>query len=78
MYQDKTLTCKDCGQEFVFTAGEQEFYVWRSDPRAFHPEERPTHLLQRVLCFPPCFPLLIDEISPAPKGAGLFYSQEIA
>ena len=24
MYQDKTLTCKDCGQEFVFTAGEQE------------------------------------------------------
>ncbi len=27
MYQDKTLTCKDCGQEFVFTAGEQEFYA---------------------------------------------------
>jgi CxxC-x17-CxxC domain-containing protein len=26
MYQDKTLICKDCGQEFVFTAGEQEFY----------------------------------------------------
>ena len=26
MFQDKTLTCKDCGQEFVFTAGEQEFY----------------------------------------------------
>jgi CxxC-x17-CxxC domain-containing protein len=27
MYQDKTLTCKDCGSEFVFTAGEQEFYA---------------------------------------------------
>lgn len=27
MYQDKTLTCKECGQEFVFTAGEQEFYA---------------------------------------------------
>ena len=27
MYEDKTLTCKDCGQEFVFTAGEQEFYA---------------------------------------------------
>ena len=27
MYQDKTLTCKDCGNEFVFTAGEQEFYA---------------------------------------------------
>ena len=23
---DKTLTCKDCGAEFVFTVGEQEFY----------------------------------------------------
>ena len=27
MYQDKTLVCKDCGQEFTFTAGEQEFYA---------------------------------------------------
>lgn len=27
MIEDKTLTCRDCGQEFVFTAGEQEFYA---------------------------------------------------
>ncbi len=27
MYEDKTLRCKDCGKEFVFTAGEQEFYA---------------------------------------------------
>ena len=27
MYQDKTLICKECGKEFVFTAGEQEFYA---------------------------------------------------
>ena len=27
MYNDKTLVCKDCGSEFVFTAGEQEFYA---------------------------------------------------
>ena len=27
MYQDKTLVCRDCGKEFVFTAGEQEFYA---------------------------------------------------
>ncbi len=27
MYTDKTLVCKDCGSEFVFTAGEQEFYA---------------------------------------------------
>lgn len=24
--EDKTLICQDCGQEFIFTAGEQEFY----------------------------------------------------
>ncbi|ENZ03524.1 zinc-ribbon domain-containing protein [Clostridium thermobutyricum] len=23
---DKTIVCKDCGSEFVFTVGEQEFY----------------------------------------------------
>ena len=27
MFEDKTLICKDCGSEFVFTAGEQEFYA---------------------------------------------------
>ena len=27
MYQDKTLTCKKCGKEFTFTAGEQAFYA---------------------------------------------------
>lgn len=27
MYEDKVIKCKDCGQEFVFSAGEQEFYA---------------------------------------------------
>ncbi|WP_101697905.1 zinc-ribbon domain containing protein [Clostridium minihomine] len=27
MYEDKILICKDCGAEFEFTAGEQEFYA---------------------------------------------------
>ena len=27
MYQDKTLKCKECGEEFLFTASEQEFYA---------------------------------------------------
>lgn len=27
MFEDKTLICKECGEEFVFTAGEQEFYA---------------------------------------------------
>jgi CxxC-x17-CxxC domain-containing protein len=26
---DKTLTCRECGSQFVFTAGEQEFYSSR-------------------------------------------------
>ncbi len=32
---DRTLTCRDCGQEFTFTAGEQAFYQERgfSEPQ---------------------------------------------
>lgn len=26
IHQDKTLVCKDCGEEFVFTASEQDFF----------------------------------------------------
>jgi CxxC-x17-CxxC domain-containing protein len=35
LYADKVLTCADCGQEFVFTGREQEFYATRgfSEPR---------------------------------------------
>ena len=29
MFEDKTLVCRDCGKEFVWTAGEQEFYASR-------------------------------------------------
>ena len=28
-FQDKSLKCLDCGQQFTFTAGEQEFYASR-------------------------------------------------
>ena len=28
-FTDKTLVCRDCSQEFTFTAGEQEFYESR-------------------------------------------------
>lgn len=27
MFEDKVLTCRDCGQEFVFSASEQEFFA---------------------------------------------------
>jgi CxxC-x17-CxxC domain-containing protein len=35
VYSDKTLTCADCGQEFTFTASEQDFYAQRgfTEPR---------------------------------------------
>lgn len=26
-YAEKTLTCRDCGQPFAFTAGEQQFFA---------------------------------------------------
>ena len=35
-FTDKTLVCRDCGQEFTFTSGEQEFYSSRglvNEPR---------------------------------------------
>ena len=35
MYEDRTLVCRDCGKEFIFSAGEQEFYAkndFKNDP----------------------------------------------
>lgn len=35
-FQDRTLTCVDCGNEFVFTAGEQLFFhdkSFNNDPK---------------------------------------------
>ena len=29
MFTDRAIVCVDCGQEFTFTAGEQEFYEQR-------------------------------------------------
>ena len=34
-YADKSLTCRDCGQVFAFTSGEQEFHAskgFQNDP----------------------------------------------
>lgn len=27
MFEDRTLTCRDCGESFVFSAGEQQFFA---------------------------------------------------
>ena len=35
-FSDRTLQCRDCGRDFLFTAGEQEFYQTRglqNEPR---------------------------------------------
>src|SRR5262245_28359062 len=39
-YQDRQLTCADCAQAFVFSAGEQEFYVrkgFKEEPKRCKP-----------------------------------------
>lgn len=27
VYEDKKMICRDCGKEFIFTAGEQDFFA---------------------------------------------------
>ena len=51
MFEDKTLVCKDCGKEFVWTAGEQEFYASRgfeNQPSAASPAVMPARTLPAV------------------------------
>lgn len=60
MYQDKTLVCKDCGKEFIFTAGEQEFYAekgFRNEPTRCHDcrvarknSTRPQKQMYEIVC----------------------------
>ncbi|MGI6066235.1 MAG: zinc-ribbon domain containing protein [Bacillota bacterium] len=48
-FQDRVLTCKECGNEFTFTASEQEFYAekgFQNDP-ARCPECRAARKRQR-------------------------------
>lgn len=36
VFLDKTLVCRDCGREFIWSAGEQEFYAvmgFGNDPK---------------------------------------------
>lgn len=41
-FQDQTLKCRDCGEEFVWTAGEQEFYAQKgfTNPPSRCPKDR--------------------------------------
>ena len=40
--QDQVLTCKDCGKQFTWTVGEQEFYQQKgfTNPPSRCPEDR--------------------------------------
>lgn len=43
MAEDKILTCRDCGEKFAFTVGEQEFYAqkgFRNEPARCGPCRR--------------------------------------
>jgi len=33
-YQDKTIKCRDCGKDFIFSAGEQAFFAEKGFDRA--------------------------------------------
>ncbi|OGD67835.1 zinc-binding protein [Candidatus Berkelbacteria bacterium RIFCSPHIGHO2_12_FULL_36_9] len=65
MYQDKTLKCRDCGQDFTWTAGEQDFFAQkgfdkppirchdcRKKKKSQHqtPQDKPTGELFEITC----------------------------
>ena len=59
MYEDKTLVCKECGKEFVFTAGEQEFYAekgFQNEPQRCRDcrQARKTPTIPSGNCTRPC------------------------
>ena len=49
MYADKVISCADCGEQFTFTAGEQEFYAQKgfTEPPKRCPSCRATRKAQR-------------------------------
>ena len=59
MFDDKTLVCKDCGKEFIFSASEQEFFAekgFENEPgrcpacRANRRATRRTREMYEVVC----------------------------
>ena len=40
MYQDKTLVCQDCGQEFIFSSDDQQYHAdkgYTNEPKRCKP-----------------------------------------
>ena len=50
MFEDKTLVCKDCGKEFVWTAGEQEFYASRGFENGIRPASTGERKMYDAVC----------------------------
>ena len=57
--EDKTLICQDCGCEFTFTAGEQEFYKEKGFYR-LQPENDSMD------------PIIVDDVQILGKVCGVF------
>lgn len=76
MYTDQSLICKDCGAEFVFTAGEQEFYAQKgldSVPQRCKPcrDKRKRHrnvVLYEIVC-ERCGEVVKVPFEPSPDRA---------
>lgn len=59
-YEDKTLVCRDCGKEFTWTAGEQEFFASKGfqnpptrcpdDRRKFKEQKRSGQTMTQITC----------------------------
>ncbi len=59
-YEDKTLVCRDCGKEFTWTAGEQEFFASKGfqnpptrcpdDRRKFKEQKRAGQTMTQITC----------------------------
>ena len=65
MFEDKTLKCKECGADFIFTAGEQEFYAekgFQNEPSA----AKPAATLVRML---PAVPASSSRLPALPAAA---------
>ena len=63
-FQDKVLTCIDCGAEFVFTAGEQLFFHDKQFKN--EPKRCKTCKSKRVA---------VLTTSPSPRGEGRHYAR---
>ncbi len=70
MYQDKTLICKDCGAEFIWSAGEQEFFAQKGfdKPPTRCPEDRKKRRNEKQGAAPSTGPKPLFDITCANCG----------